>query len=72
MHANDLAKVGELLTGNRSDAADAILKVDPERIHTIVPGYMIMQSIADQTKTKKIIVSSYGVREGYLCQKVLG
>ncbi len=72
MHANDLAKVGELLTGNRSDAADAILKVDPERIHTIVPGYMIMQSIADQTKAKKIIVSSYGVREGYLCQKVLG
>ena len=49
-----------------------ILKVDPERIHTIIPGYMILQSIADQTGAKKIIVSNYGVREGYLCRKVLG
>ena len=59
-------------TGDRRDAADAILKVDPERIHTIIPGYIILQSIADHTAAKKITVSSYGVREGYLCQKILG
>lgn len=72
MSAKDLLKTGEFLTGDRRDAADAILKVDPERIHTIIPGYMILQSIADHTAAKKITVSSYGVREGYLCQKILG
>ena len=72
MSAKDLLKTGEFLTGGRRDAADAILKVDPERIHTIIPGYMILQSIADHTAAKKITVSSYGVREGYLCQKILG
>lgn len=72
MLAKDLKKVGSFLTGDRKKAADVILKVDPERIHTIIPGYMILQSIAEQTGARKIIVSNYGVREGYLCQKVLG
>ena len=72
MSAKVLLKTGELLTGDRRAAADAILRVDPERIHTIIPGYMILQSIADHTSAKKMIVSSYGVREGYLCQKILG
>lgn len=72
MLARDLKKVGKFLTGERKEAADMILKVDPERIHTIIPGYMILHSIADQTGAKKIIVSNYGVREGYLCRKVLG
>lgn len=72
MLAKDLKKVGRVLTGDRKKAADIILKVDPERIHTIIPGYMILQSIADQTGANKIIVGNYGVREGYLCQKVLG
>ncbi len=72
MTKRELEKIGEVLTGDRKEAVDVILKVDPERIHTIIPGYMIMKSIADKTKAKEIIVSSYGVREGYLCQKVLG
>ena len=72
MSGRDLKKVGKILTGDRKRAADIILKVDPERIHTMIPGYMILQTIADQIAAKKIIVSNYGVREGYLCQKILG
>ena len=63
--------VGDFLTGDKRSAANAILKIDPERIHTIIPGYMILRYISRKLKTKKLTVSSYGVREGYLCQKIL-
>lgn len=59
-----------LCTGNRT-AADIVLKLEPDRIHTIVPGLMIMQHIFRLFKSDKIIVSKYSVREGYLCQKIL-
>ncbi|MGN0505582.1 MAG: hypothetical protein ACI4FZ_03420 [Lachnospiraceae bacterium] len=69
--AEELKEVGKLFLDDSKVAADAILKVDPERIHTIIPGYLILQSIAEQFESERITVSNYGVREGYLCQKVL-
>lgn len=48
-----------------------ILKNCPERIHTIIPGMMIMKNIVLETKCENIIVSKYGVREGYLYRKYL-
>lgn len=71
MTSEDLKKVGDFLTGDKRSAANAILKIDPERIHTIIPGYMILRYISRKLKTKKLTISSYGVREGYLCQKIL-
>lgn len=64
-------EIGKLLLSNKKTAADIILKVDPARIHTIIPGYLILQYISQQLKIKKLTVSNYGVREGYLCRKVL-
>lgn len=64
-------EIGKLLLGDSGRAADIILKVDPSRIHTIVPGYMILQYIVHELDAEEIIVSSYGVREGYLCHKIL-
>ncbi len=52
-------------------AADLILKLEPDRIHTMIPGVMILQHILHRFKADEIVVSKYGVREGYLCQKVL-
>lgn len=52
-------------------AINFILKIEPERIHTIVPGIMILLRLADLFKAEEIIVSNYSVREGYLCQKIL-
>ncbi len=59
-----------LYKGNRT-AADLVLKLEPDRIHTIVPGIMIMQHIFKLFDSDEIVVSKYGVREGYLCQKIL-
>lgn len=43
-----------------------VLKISPERVHTIFPGILILISILKYTKAKTIYVSKYGVREGVL------
>jgi exopolyphosphatase/guanosine-5'-triphosphate,3'-diphosphate pyrophosphatase len=50
---------------------DAILKAIPNRIHTIVPGTMILYSIMKHYRSKEIIVSQAGAREGYLINYVM-
>lgn len=69
--ADHMKVIADLFFNDEDAAADAILKVDPERIHTIIPGFMILRYIAEQFEAREIVVSNYGVREGYLCQKVL-
>ncbi len=71
MTVKQLGRIEKQLTGDRKKAADIILKTDPERIHTIIPGLLILQNIAAKYGAEKITVSNYGVREGYLCQRVL-
>lgn len=53
------------------EVADLILKLKPDRIHTMIPGALIMQNIVKLFDPDEIIVSSYGLREGYLCRKLL-
>lgn len=48
-----------------------VLQTVPERVHTIVPGMIILDLIARHYGSKKIKVSPFGVREGYLYTKVL-
>ncbi|WP_294560981.1 hypothetical protein [uncultured Traorella sp.] len=66
-----LKKIKELFLGDEKKAANVILKVDPERIHTIIPGFMILYDIADRFQVEKLMICNYGVREGYLCQRIL-
>lgn len=51
-------------------AIDLILKTEPERVHTMIPGLLILRSLAREFHVKTITVSGYGVREGYLCQRI--
>jgi len=46
--------------------AARILKIAPERIHTLLPGIIILSTIAKSYNTQYIVTSNYGVREGYL------
>ena len=71
IYTEQLSEIHRLFFGDPKRAADVILKTSPERIHTIIPGFMILEHIVDKFGIKKIIVSNYGVREGYLCQKLL-
>lgn len=51
---------------------DRILRVVPERIHTIIPGMIILRTITKHFHCDEIIISEYGVREGYLIKTVIG
>ncbi len=64
----DICKI--LFSGDR-DAIDLILKIAPDRIHTLIPGASILQYIVHRLGSHKLMISKYGVREGYLCQKIL-
>jgi exopolyphosphatase/guanosine-5'-triphosphate,3'-diphosphate pyrophosphatase len=54
-----------------TDAWKIILKVCPDRIHTIIPGLLVLNTVSKYFGCETIVVSSYGVREGYLYNKVL-
>lgn len=68
--AEQLERLFDLLSQGDREAIDLILKTDPERIHTIIPGLMILRYVMKQFGAKEIVVSQYGIREGYLCQCV--
>lgn len=69
--AEQLKGLSYLLCRKDDDRINLILRLEPERIHTLVPGYMILQYIFEYFDADEMIVSDYGVREGYLCQKLL-
>ena len=68
--AVQLDEVFALLRSDQRTAADLILKAAPERLHTLIPGLMILRHVVRTFEANEVIVSRYGVREGYLCQKV--
>lgn len=68
--AYQLEKLCGFLCSGSKKAADLILKLEPDRIHTIVPGAMILHHIFRLLDADELIVSKYGVREGYLCTKL--
>lgn len=59
-----------LCQGDR-EAMELILRTEAERIHTIVPGILILRYVMKHFDAQELIVCKYGVREGYLCQKIL-
>lgn len=50
---------------------DLILKLSPDRIHTIVPGILVLHRLFHLLDAKTLEIGKYGVREGYLCRKIL-
>ncbi len=47
------------------------LRTCPERVHTILPGLCILSIILSAYRVESITVSSAGVREGYLLERVI-
>ena len=69
--AEQLDTLCAFLCSGKKEASDLILRLEPERIHTLVPGILILQHTFHRFQAQQLIVSKYGVREGYLCQKIL-
>ena len=49
-----------------------ILRTVPDRVHTILPGLVILRRVLKRYKVETVTVSPCGVREGYLLQRVMG
>lgn len=65
-----LEELTRYLCKNDKNAMDLILLYEPERIHTLVPGVLLLCYLMDQYGAQAVTVSHYGVREGYLHQKI--
>lgn len=61
----------EYLSGNKKGILNKVLKIAPERIHTLIPGIVICDTICGYCECSEIEVSGFGVREGYLYKKVV-
>lgn len=48
-----------------------ILRSTPDRVHTILPGLIILTSILNVYEIETVSVSTCGVREGYLLERVI-
>ncbi len=68
---DQLGKLHKTLCANDEAARDLILKNCPDRVHTIIPGLFILKILTNKLDGSRILVSEYGVREGYLCHRIL-
>ncbi len=71
MTAEQLDGLCKFLCSGKKEASDLILRLEAERIHTLVPGLLILQHVFHLFHAEQFVVSKYGVREGYLCQRIL-
>lgn len=69
--AKQLDGLSTFLCSGKKEASDLILRLEAERIHTLIPGLLILQHVFKLFEAEQLVVSQYGVREGYLCQRIL-
>lgn len=68
---DDLSELIKVLSKDEKETIRLFLKVKADRVHTMFPGLLLIQSVAQYSRAKNIQVSTNGVREGYMIDKVL-
>ena len=68
--AAQLDEVCMILQQRERKTRDLVLRACPDRVHTIIPGALLIQTLCRTLHCQDLFVSPYGVREGYLCQKI--
>lgn len=54
------------LSHNNKEDFNKILQIKAERIHTLIPGIIIIKTIAEYFEIKQLHISNYSIREGVL------
>ena len=67
---SQLTEVCLRLQQKKKKTRDLALRICPERIHTIIPGTLLMKTLCNMLCSHEIYISPYGVREGYLCRNI--
>lgn len=61
-----LSTLIDLFIAADTRAIRTLLQVSPDRVHTIVPGMLILQTLMEKLTIEELTVVDHGVREGYL------
>lgn len=72
MTPQELHKLKKMLLRRDPGARKLILNACPDRIHTILPGVVLMDAVCSALCSGELYISQNGVREGYLCHKLIG
>jgi exopolyphosphatase/guanosine-5'-triphosphate,3'-diphosphate pyrophosphatase len=72
METGKLAKVLSAYKKRPAEVLQRVMQLAPDRLHTIFAGIAALCAISEHFEASEIVVSTYGVREGYLYHKVLG
>lgn len=72
MTANEIRAILELCRSDPDAFAHHALKASAERIHTLAPGCLIAGTLMDVLAASRLDLCRYGVREGYLVERMLG
>ena len=73
MNVRDFNKMlKDLIKKSDKKKMHLILDIKPDRIHTLLPGMVIMDKICKFFSVETINISQTGVREGYVYSKLLG
>lgn len=67
----ELDELYKMLKKGDREAKDLLLKVAPDRVHTVIPGILAIRVIMKRAGAANVRVSRTGVREGYLFSRVL-
>lgn len=68
--AEELKDIYRFLRQGDRDSLDLMLRVAPDRIHTTIPGMIALRSVVKTFGCNTVMVSTTGVREGYLYYKL--
>ena len=71
MTAEELRELYKLLKKDGRDTLRQILHAAPDRVHTLVPGLVILNTVIKAYGVEQVTASSSGVREGYLMDRVM-
>ena len=68
----DVDRVLALLEKDPSTFAHLAVKAVPDRLHSVIPGCILLRTLMEAAQAKTLTLCKYGVREGYLSERVLG
>ena len=67
----EVRRLTKLLLKRDHQTRKLILRHCPDRVHTILPGIVLMDALTEALCEGELYISPYGVREGYLCRRIL-
>lgn len=71
MTADQIREILDLCRTDPDTFAHHALKASAERVHTLVPGCLILSTLMSDFRAERLDICKYGVREGYLIERVL-